>query len=143
MNSGHRVRGAGDAVAMAYRRSRVMSSGPADLVVLLYERLLADLEGAAIAIRAGDLTTKASRLQRATDVIYELLGALDHERGGEVSHRLAALYTYMITRLGMVGRTLDLSILDELVGHVQALLSAWRTVADTAAVSPSAGDRLT
>mgnify|MGYP001389587438 CR=1 FL=1 len=130
MSSGRAVRGAGDAVAMAYRRSRVMSSSPAELVVLLYERLLADLEGAVIAIRAGDMAAKASRLQRASDVIYELLGALDRDRGGEVSHRLAALYTYMITRLGVASRTLDLSILDELAGHVEALLSAWRTVAE-------------
>ncbi len=130
MSSGRAARGTGDAVAMAYRRSRVMSSTSADLVVLLYERLLADLEGAAIAIRAGDIAAKATRLQRASDVIYELLGALDRDRGGEVSHRLAALYTYMITRLGVVSRTLDVSILDELGGHVKGLLTAWRAVAE-------------
>lgn len=126
----------GDAVAAAYRRSRVLSSEPVELVVLLYERLLADLEGVAIAIRAQDIEAKAVRLQRANDVIFELLGALDRERGGEVSQRLAALYTYMITRLGEASRTLDVAILEELSGHVRSLLSAWRTVAEQA---PAAG----
>lgn len=122
-----------DVVAAAYGRSRVFSSDPVDLVVLLYERLLADLEGGVIAMRAGDLEAKAARLQRANDVIFELLGSLDRERGGEVSERLAALYTYMITRLGEASRTLDVSILDELSRHVRSLLSAWRTVAEQAA----------
>jgi len=114
----------------------VLSSEPVELVVLLYERLLADLEGVAIAIRAQDIEAKAVRLQRANDVIFELLGALDRERGGEVSQRLAALYTYMITRLGEASRTLDVAILEELSGHVRSLLSAWRTVAEQA---PAAG----
>ncbi|MEQ1855317.1 MAG: flagellar export chaperone FliS [Longimicrobiales bacterium] len=127
-----------DAVAAAYRRSRVLTGSPAELVVLLYERLLADLEGSAIAIRAGDLEAKAVRLQRATDVIFELLGALDHEVGGEVSQRLAALYTYMITRLGEASRTLDVAILEELSGHVRSLLTAWRTVAEGSVVADAA-----
>jgi flagellar protein FliS len=134
--------GRGDAVAATYRRSRVLSSGPAELVVLLYERLLADLEGGAIAIRANDMEAKSLRLQRANDVIFELLGALDREGGGEVSHRLAALYTYMITRLGEASRTLDTLILVELAGHVRSLLSAWQTVSDeSSAVDAPAGAR--
>ena len=107
-----------------------MSSTPAELVVTLYERLLSDLKGVAIAIRAGDIEAKAERMQRATDVVFELLASLDREQGGEVSQRLAALYSYMISRLGEVSRTLNPSILDELAGHVEALLSAWRSVAE-------------
>jgi flagellar protein FliS len=118
----------------------VLSSDPAELVVLLYERLLADLEGGAIAIRAHDLEAKAVRLQRANDVIFELLAALDRERGGEVSQRLAALYTYMITRLGEASRTLDIAVLEELSGHVRSLLSAWRTVAEAAPVGDASAE---
>ena len=94
-----------------------------------YERLLADLRGAALAIRTDDIETKSDRLQRANDVIFELLSSLDRHGGGEVSERLAALYTYMISRLGEVGRTMDAAILDELAGHAESLLSAWRSVA--------------
>ena len=80
-----------ETAASTYRRSRVMSSTPAELVVVLYEKLLSDLKGAAIAIRAGDLETKAERTQRATDITFELLASLDREQGGEVGQRLANL----------------------------------------------------
>jgi len=115
-------------VASEYHRSRVMSSTPTELIVMLYEQLLADLKGGAMAIRSGDLEAKAVRLARANDVIFELLGSLDRERGGEVSERLAALYAYMISRVGEASRRLDASALDEVAEHVESLLSAWRTV---------------
>jgi len=99
------------------------------LVVMLYERLVADLKGAATAMRAGDIETKSKRVQHATDIVFELLGALDPEKGGEVSERLAALYTYMITRIGEASRAMNPDILDEISGHIQSLAEAWRTVA--------------
>ena len=121
--------GAWESPATTYRRSRVLNSSQTEMVVMLYEQLLADLKGGAIAIRAKDIETKAERLSRATDVIFELMTTLDREAGGEVSQRLAALYTYMISRVGEASRQLDATALDELSGHVESLLSAWRTVA--------------
>lgn len=121
---------AGAAVAAAYNRSRVMSSTPAELVVLLYERLLADLRGAALAVRAGDIEGRSQKVQRATDIIFELLASLDRAEGGEIGERLAALYTYMISRLGEASRRTDASVLDELAGHTESLLAAWRAAAE-------------
>jgi len=126
--------GAGDdglrAAASSYHRSRVMSSSPAELIVLLYQQLLADLKGAAIAIRAHDLEAKSRRIARATDVIFELMGALDREAGGELGERLAALYAYMFSRVSEASRALDADALEEVAEHVEALLSAWRTIAE-------------
>lgn len=117
------------AASSTYNRSRVLSSTPVDLVVLLYERLLADLKGGAIAIRAGDMEAKAERVSRATDVIFELMGALNREDGGEVGERLAALYSYMFSRVSEASRDLDADGLEEVANHVESLLSAWRTIA--------------
>ena len=116
--------------ASSYTRSKVMSSSPVELVVLLYERLLADLKGGAIAIRAGNMEAKTERVSKATDVIFELLGALNREAGGEVSERLAALYSYMFSRVTQASRDMDADALDEVAEHVEALLSSWRALAD-------------
>ena len=113
----------------AYQRARVTSATPAELVVLMYERLLADLKGGAAAMRSGDIPTKAKFVQNATDILFELFGALDEEQGGEVTQRLAALYNYMIGRIGEASRSMDPAVLDELAGHVEALTVAWREVA--------------
>jgi len=127
-----------EAAASAYRQSRVMGSTPAQLIVMLYERLLADLKGAAIAIRAGDLVTKAEKVQQATDVIFELLASLDQSQAGEVGQRLGALYSYMISRVGQASRGLDAEGLDEVAGHVESLLSAWTAVAEESSATMSA-----
>lgn len=130
--------GAYGAAAAAYRTSRVMSSTPVELIVMLHEQLLADLRGAAIAIDAGNLEAKASRIQSANDVVFELLSSLDRTSGGEVSDRLAALYGYMISRIGDASRTLDTAPLKEVAEHVESLLSAWSTLAaeGTASTGP-------
>jgi len=125
-----------DGPRAAYQRARVMSATPVGLVVLLYERLMADLKGAAIAIRVGDVETRANRLQNATDILFELLGALDEDAGGEVTQRLSALYHYMIVRIGEAGRTMEPQVLEELAGHVGSLASAWR------AIGPESSDPL-
>ena len=96
---------------------------------MLYERLLADLRGAAIAIRAEEIESKARRVQSATDVLFELLASLDHEAGGEISQRLAALYGYMISRVGEASRKLDAAAFDEVAENVESLLQAWTTAA--------------
>lgn len=113
----------------SYQRSRVMTSTPAELIVLLYERLLSNLRGGAMAIRANDVESKAKKVAGATDIIFELLGALDRERGGEVSERLAALYAYMFSRVTDGSRNMDADALDEVSEHVESLLSAWRHIA--------------
>lgn len=110
---------------------------------MLHERLLADLKGAAIAIRSENLQAKATRVQSATDVLFELMSSLDRQKGGEVSDRLAALYSYMISRIADASRALDPAPLDEVANHVDSLLSAWSEVAsqgvEAAAAPPISG----
>lgn len=122
--------------ASAYKSSRVMSSTPVDLIVMLHERLLADLKGGALAIEAENIEAKAVRLQSAYDVIYELMASLDREAGGEISQRLAALYSYMISRIREASRALDPEPLSEVAAHVESLLSAWSTLAAESRESP-------
>ena len=125
-----------DTAASAYKASRVMSSTPVDLIVMLHERLLADLKGGALAIETQNINAKAVRVQSAYDVIYELMASLDREAGGEISNRLAALYAYMITRIGDASRTLDPEPLNEVAAHVESLLSAWSDLAAQGRGSP-------
>lgn len=138
MTYGPGGRSGNSAAASSYRQSRVLSSTPVELIVLLHERLLADLKGAAIAIRAENLEAKSTRVQSATDVIFELLSSLDRQKGGEVSDRLAALYSYMISRIGEGSHKLDPAPLEEVAAHVDSLLSAWSEVARDGVTAASA-----
>ena len=46
-----------------------------------------------------DIRGRSREINRAWGILQELAGSLDHAEGGEISRRLAGLYTYMQARL--------------------------------------------
>jgi flagellar secretion chaperone FliS len=115
--------------AAAYQNSRVSGSSREQLVVLLYEQLLANLRRAALQIQRHDIEGKAESLQRSSDIVFELLSSLDSKAGGELAQRLNALYTWFIAEIGAVGRTLDTTRLDRLIAIIADLHVSWAAAA--------------
>ncbi len=130
--------------ATAYRQARVMGSSREQLVVLLYEHLLVSLRRAASQIQAGDIEGRGTSLAKASDILFELLSALDREQGGEIAARLSALYAYFIAEISAVGRTPDLARLERVTGLVASLHESWSRAAATtsAAVASTEGEML-
>lgn len=114
--------------AAVYQNSRVVGARRENLVVLLYERLLADLRGAKVAIEQREYEVKADRLQHALDILFELLSSLDQDVGGELPARLASLYGFFITEITAVSRSLDTARLDRVIDLVDGLYDSWRAV---------------
>lgn len=112
-----------------YLETQVVSSSPGQLIPLLYQHLLVNLKRAGDQIRAGDKEGKAVSLQKASAIVFELMSALDMERGGEIAMRLASLYAYFTRRISEAGRTLDIGIIDELLELVGSLHESWVDVA--------------
>lgn len=124
--------------AAMYQNSRVVGARRESLVVLLYERLLADLRGADGAIRERDYELKAQRLQHALDILFELLGTLDHDAGGDLAGRLASLYGFFIAEINAVSRSLDTERLQRVVALIDGLYGSWRGVGDRSDDGPEA-----
>ena len=114
--------------AAAYQNSRVVGARRENLVVLLYERLLADLRGANAAIEQRDYEVKGDRLQHARDILFELLSSLDQDAGGDLSARLTSLYGFFITEINAVSRSLDTRRLGRVIDMVDGLYGSWREV---------------
>jgi len=83
----------------AYLESKVLSAAPVELVGMLYEGALEAVAEARVCLEKGEIAKRSSAIQKALEILYELAGSLDHERGGELSRSLAALYAYMEQRL--------------------------------------------
>lgn len=127
--------------AALYQNSRVVGARRENLVVLLYERLLADLRGAVVAIEEGDIEVKAQRLDHALDILFELLGTLDHDSGGEIAGRLASLYSFFIAEINVVSRSLETPRLERIIAMIDGLYGSWREVtAGTAGGGAAPGD---
>lgn len=126
----------------AYRNATVMGSSREQLVVLLYEHLLAALRRAAMQIRASDIEGRATSLERASDIVFELLSALDREQGGEIAGRLSALYAWFISEISAIGRNPDEARLERLTTLVASLHASWASAANSAPVASTEGELL-
>lgn len=111
--------------AAAYRKTAVTTTSKERLVPLLYEHMLINLKRLDRQIRAKDFEGKAESCGKATEIVYELLSALDFDNGGDIAARLASLYTYFLQEIRSVSRSLDLGRLGQLVEMIEDLHETW------------------
>lgn len=116
--------------ADAYATSAAHTATPGRLIVLLYERFGVLARRARVSYIAGDIAAGDRHLTRAGQVITELHVALDLNRG-ELARNLASLYVYIDERLRDARGGGRIGALDEAIGHMDELASAWATIAAT------------
>lgn len=109
----------------AYLESRIESADPIELVKLLYQGARASVREARSHLAAGDIAARARAITKAHSILTELSTSLDHERGGDLSQRLAQLYDYMQRRLLEANfRQID-APLAEVLSLLSTLAEAW------------------
>jgi flagellar protein FliS len=104
----------------------VVAASPHQLIVMLYE-------GAELAVRMaikhmseGDMQKKSAAISKAGAIILEgLRAALDVRQGGELALQLDALYDYMNKRLMLAHLGNQTAPLEEVLGLLRELHSAW------------------
>ena len=111
--------------ATRYRETEVLTATPGQLVVLLYDHLLASLRRARAAMEAGELERQGEYLEKSRNVLTELLVTLDRERGGEVASNLGALYSFLLGELVQVGIRADMRRLDRVTNMIAELRDAF------------------
>ncbi len=111
-----------------YLGDSVATASPQRILVMLYDRLVLDLERAEAALDAGDRTEAAAQIQHAQDIVFELRESLrvDAWEGGP---RLAALYNWLIGELVQANIKLDTNRISACRQVVEPLRDAWRQAA--------------
>ncbi len=107
--------------ANAYKRGDLDSAPKHVVLERLFDRFARDLVQAREAIVAKDIQKKANLLDHALRIVGELSAALDHSAAPELCANLAALYQYVIDRLGEANTKLTFEPLDDaakLMGEV-------------------------
>lgn len=82
-----------------YLNDEILTADPVKLVQLLYGGAIEAVTRARTMLAQGDIMARSAAVTKAIEIIAELSSSLDHERGGELSGRLASLYDYMQRRL--------------------------------------------
>ena len=117
----------------AYMGSMVQTASPARLLVMLYDRLVVDLERAIECQEAGEYADAGSHLMHAQEIVLELQGSLrvDLWDGGP---RLSAIYGWLHKEMVRSNVQRDVAATRSCLELVLPLADAWReaAVADVA-----------
>lgn len=119
-----------------YLSDSVATASPQRILVMLYDRLVLDLERAENALAAGDRVEAGTQLKHAQDIVFALRESLrvDAWQGGP---RLAALYGWMITELVQAGVKSDRNRVSACRQVAEPLRDAWRQAVATLAAAPA------
>lgn len=113
----------------SYKKTNITTSDPLKLIIICYEGIIDCLKLAKEKIEEKDYEKKTKAVQKAQDIIEELMCSLDLEKGGEVAKNLESLYNYMLRRIFHGDTTKDVGAIDEVIGIFSDLLLAWKEVA--------------
>ncbi len=95
------------------------------LVVRLYDKAIADLDGAAAAAERGDIVARFQATAAAAEIIAQLQLALDHDIGGEIADNLDRLYGFILTQLPLVNLDNDAALARRLGDLLRPLRQSW------------------
>lgn len=112
----------------AYQDASVATASPARLLVMLYERLVLDVQRALAAQHAHDLQEAHRQLVHAQEIVIELRSSLRTE-AWEGGPAMASIYDFLHTRLIQANVAKDAAITEHCLGMVTDLCQTWREAA--------------
>lgn len=115
-----------------YNRSVILTATPAQLLTMLYDRLLLDLRRAEAAQMIAAWPIASTQLLHAQDILGELQSSLrisDWDGGAQ----LLALYTYVNTALISSNVNRDAALTRQAIELVEPLQQTWHEAAEVAA----------
>ncbi|WP_067866535.1 flagellar export chaperone FliS [Neptuniibacter marinus] len=106
-------------------RATVETASPHKLISMLLEGALTSLAKAKGSIERKQIEERTEHLNKASDIIVGLKGALDLEKGGEVAANLDELYNYMIRQLILANRENSADKIQDVMGLMLEIRQGW------------------
>ena len=103
----------------------VADADPHTMVLMLLDGAMERMSTARGCIERGEIARKAKLLHSCVNIIAELRGSLNIERGGPLAQNLNDLYDYMQRRLLLANANSDARLLSEVMGLLAEIRSAW------------------
>lgn len=106
-----------------YRDQSVLTAGPGELVLMLYDGCLKQVRLAKLAIHEKMIEQKNTSLVKAQNIMTELMATLNFDY--EISDSLYALYDYFLNELITANIDLDTKRLDNVENMLGELRDTW------------------
>jgi flagellar protein FliS len=125
--------------ARSYVQTQVQSATPLQLVSLLYDAAVKSAATAHEAMMQRNIPARRDAINKLMDILTELQGSLDLERGGPIAAELDRIYTYLFTRLVEAVSTQTAPPIAEVHGLLLTLREAWQQLAHQAPDATAGG----
>ena len=124
---------------LTYLRAGVQSASPVQLVIVLYDLLIAALTGAINAIAKNDIEERSREVKRAFLVLGHMETSLNMEAGGAAARNLAGFYAALRSNIMTAHARADRPLLEKQIQLLFQVRGAWAQVdkPDSAGASPT------
>ncbi len=126
----------------SYKKLQVDTASPINLVVMLYDRAIVLLNKAKDEISEQQYEAKGNTLDKASDIIFELLTTLDKDKGGEIASSLANLYNFILSEITNANSKLSTKSLDNAIKVLSELRESWDSIKDNKEIDAKSRDHI-
>jgi len=130
-------------LAYKYRETAVKTANPLQLVVILYDGAIQALQEAREYIRRKDIGNRTRCLNRSVAFISELQASLNFNSSGTIADSLNRLYDFMKQGIFKAGLEQRVEPLDQVIGLLENLRSAWGELASQSQSAASSNESST
>lgn len=109
----------------AYLRTKVMTAGPAELRLMLFDGAIKFAEQGKAGLEQADYEAAYTGLARSQNIVMELINSLRPKHDPELCDRLAALYTYVYNRLVAAVSERKAELVEEAIGLLRFERETW------------------
>ena len=110
----------------AYRRQDVLTAGPVDLIVMLYDALKKNIVLGKRGIIKKDVPGAHKHLMKAQMILTELINSLDMNY--QISDELLELYEFALRSIADANMHKDVGPLDPVIEMVDSIREAWKEI---------------
>lgn len=108
-----------------YKKASVETANQGKLVLMLYDGAIRFLNTALVALEQRIIDKTNNNIIRAQDIIWELMGSLDMEAGGDIAKNLFSLYDFMNRQLIEANIRKNPEPIKQVISMLQQLREAW------------------
>jgi len=128
-----------EANTKAYLRTKVMTAGPAELRMMLFDGALRFAEKGRAGLAERDFEAAYEGISRCQQILLELINGLQPQQDPVLCERLSGLYTFMYTRLIDASQERSAEIVEEVIKLLEYEQQTWSMLLEKLAEEKSAG----